>query len=166
MKYLIDANTFITPHRGYAPMDVAVTLWDKFKNMSAAGSILLLDRVQQELFVNADALHQWVDANFSIASIVSFQDNRQAVSNYGLISRWAASQNRSEQALRKFLRPDAADVFLVAYAATDPNNFTVVSFERSNHNGSSEFKLPDVCNQFGVKCIPLQDMFRELHETY
>ena len=73
MKYLIDANTFITPHRGYAPMDVAVTLWDKFKNMSAAGSILLLDRVQQELFVNADALHQWVDANFSIASIVSFR---------------------------------------------------------------------------------------------
>lgn len=24
MKYLIDANTFITPYRGYAPMDVAV----------------------------------------------------------------------------------------------------------------------------------------------
>lgn len=166
MKYLIDANTFITPHRGYAPMDVAVTLWDKFKNMSAAGSILLLDKVQQELFINADALHQWVDTNFSIASIVFFQDNQRAIANYGLISRWAASQNRSEQALRKFLRPDAADIFLVAYAATDPTNYTVVSFESSNHNGSSEFKLPDVCNQFGVKCIPFQDMFRELHETY
>ena len=61
MKYLIDANTFITPHRGYAPMDVAVTLWNKFKGMSDTGTILLLDRVQNELSVNADALRQWID---------------------------------------------------------------------------------------------------------
>lgn len=166
MKYLIDANTFITPHRGYAPLDVAVTLWDKFKGMSDNGSIILLDRVQQELSINADALHQWVNTNFNLASIVSFQDNQRAIANYGLVSRWAASQNRSARALNKFLRPDAADIFLVAYAATDPNDYTVVSFETTNHNGSSEFKLPDVCNQFGVKCIPFQEMFRELHETY
>ena len=166
MKYLIDANTFITPYRGYAPMDVAVTLWDKFEGMSNNGTIVLLDRVQQELNINADALRQWVDAHFNMASIVNFQDCQQAVANYRLVSRWAASQNRSEKALNKFLDPDKADVFLVAYAATDPNNYTVVSFEVTNHNGSSEFKLPDVCNQFGVKCIPFQDMFRELHETY
>ena len=49
MKYLIDANTFIAPHRGYAPMDVAVTLWNKFKGMSDTGTILLLDRVQMQL---------------------------------------------------------------------------------------------------------------------
>ena len=166
MKYLIDANTFITPHRGYAPIDVAVTLWDKFKNMSDVGTILLLDRVQQELSVHADALHQWVDANFNIASIVSFQNNQQAVANYGAISRWAASQNRSQRALNKFLRPGAADIFLVAYAATDPNNYTVISFETSNNNAAFDFKLPDVCNQFGVRCIPFQDMFRELQEVY
>ena len=29
MKYLIDANTFITPYRGYAPIDVAVTYFIK-----------------------------------------------------------------------------------------------------------------------------------------
>lgn len=166
MKYLIDANTFITPYRGYAPMDVAVTLWDKFKDMSNSGTIVLLDRVQQELFINSDALHQWVGANFNVASIETFQNNQQAVAKYATISRWAASQNRSQKALEKFLRPDAADIFLVSYAATDPTNYTVVSFEVSNHNGSSEFKLPDVCNQFGVKCIPFQDMFRELNETY
>lgn len=166
MKYLIDANTFITPYREYAPMDVAVTLWDKFQGMSDNGTIVLLDRVQRELNINADALRQWVDAHFNDASIVEFQNNQQAVANYGLVSRWAASQNRSERALNKFLNPDKADVFLVAYAAIDPNNFTVVSFEVTNHNGPSEFKLPDVCNQFGVKCIPFQDMFRELNETY
>ena len=157
---------FITPHRGYAPIDVAVTLWDKFKNMSDVGTILLLDRVQQELSVHADALHQWVDANFNIASIVSFQNNQQAVANYGTISRWAVSQNRSQRALNKFLRPEAADIFLVAYAATDPNNYTVISFETSNNNAAFDFKLPDVCNQFGVRCIPFQDMFRELQEVY
>lgn len=166
MKYLIDTNTFITPYRGYAPLDVAVTLWGKFKCMSDNSTILLLDRVQQEISINADAIHQWVEDNFNEASIVSFQDNHQALANYATISRWAASQNRSQKALEKFLRQDAADIFLVAYAATDPNNYTVVSFERSNQNGLSEFKLPDVCYQFGVKCIPFQEMFRELHETY
>ena len=166
MKYLIDANTFIAPYRGFAPMDVAVTLWDKFKCMSDTGTIVLLDKVRNELYVHADALHQWVDANFNISSILVFQDNQQAVSNYGAISRWAASQNRTQKALDKFLRQDAADIFLVAYASTAPANYTVVSFEGSNHNAPSDFKLPDVCNQFGVKCIPLQDMFRELHEVY
>ncbi|MBQ8273298.1 MAG: DUF4411 family protein [Bacteroidaceae bacterium] len=111
MKYLIDANTFITPYRGYAPMDVAVTLWDKFKDMSNSGTIVLLDRVQQELFINSDALHLWVDANFNVASIETFQTNQQAVAKYATISRWAASQNRSQKALEKFLRPDAADIF-------------------------------------------------------
>ena len=82
MKYLIDANTFITPYRGYAPMDVAVTLWDKFKDMSNSGTIVLLDRVQQELFINSDALHLWVDANFNVASIETFQNNQQAVAKY------------------------------------------------------------------------------------
>ena len=166
MKYLIDANTFITPYRGYAPIDVAVTLWDKFKGMSDNGTIVLLDCVQQEFATHADELHQWVEANFNTTSIETFQGNHRAVTNYVTISRWAASQNRSQKALEKFLRPGAADIYLVAYAATDPNNYTVVSFEVSNNNGSSEFKLPDVCNQFGVKCIPFQDMFRELHETF
>jgi hypothetical protein len=166
MKYLIDANTFITPHRGYAPIDVAVTLWNKFKGMSDNNTILLLDRVQQELYVHADALQQWVNENFNVASLVTFQNNQHAVTNYGVISRWAAAQNRSQKALNKFLRIDSADIFLVAYAATDPEMYTVVSFESSNNNASFEFKLPDVCNQFGVRCIPFQDMFRELNETY
>lgn len=166
MKYLIDTNSFITPYRGYAPIDVAVTLWDKFKDMSNSSTILLLDKVEQEMAINSDVLRQWVNANFNTVSIVSFQNNQQAIANYATISRWAVSQKRSQKALEKFLSHDAADIYLVAYAATDPANYTVVSFEVSNKNSSSEFKLPDVCNQFGVRCIPFQDMFRELKETY
>jgi hypothetical protein len=54
-----------------------------------------------------------------------------------------------------------ANTFITPYRGYAPMDVAV-----SNHNGTSEFKLPDVCNQFGVKCIPFQDMFRELHETY
>ena len=85
-------------------MDVAVTLWGKFKDMSDNGTIVLLDKVEQELSINADALQQWVAANIDVAAIVKFQSNPQALANYAAISRWAAAQNRTQRALEKFLR--------------------------------------------------------------
>lgn len=41
MRYIVDSNSFITPHRGYSPIDVARSLWSKIS--SNAGEIKLPD---------------------------------------------------------------------------------------------------------------------------
>ena len=66
----------------------------------------------------------------------------------------------------KFMDVTRADIYLVSYAATAPDEWTVVSQERPAPLRSTEIKLPDACAQFGVRCILFMDMFREMHESF
>lgn len=61
---------------------------------------------------------------------------------------------------------DKADIYLASFASANPAEWTIVSMERSAPNSPGEIKLPDVCMQYNVKCIQLEEMFRELGETY
>ncbi len=166
MKYLIDSNTFIAPHRGYAPVDVAVSLWNKIKILADKGTICSLDMVKNELYENDDDLKQWMKSHIQSKFFMKFS-NEETNDRLGEIMRWAAKHSTySDKAKEKFMKLDKADVYLVAFASVCPEEWTVVSFERTNHLGSSEIKLPDVCSKFNVNCIALQDMFRALKETY
>lgn len=166
MKYLIDSNIFITPHRSFAPIGVAVSLWTKIHEFSDRGIIFSLDMVKDELYMNDDELKVWVKSNMPSDFFLKFGQD-VAVAKLSEIMNWADKHpDYSRKAKDKFLRMDKADIYLAAFTAAYPNEYTVVSFERSNHMGSSDIKLPDVCTQFGVRRIPLEAMFRELHEIY
>ena len=70
------------------------------------------------------------------------------------------------KAKQKFLRMDKADIYLVAFAAVAPEEWAIVSMERPAPRNAGEIKLPDACAKFGVRCLMLQDMFREMGESY
>ena len=70
------------------------------------------------------------------------------------------------RAKKKFMKLDKADVYLAAFASVNPQEWKVVSMERSAPNSQSEIKLPDVCSRFGVSCIQPEEMFREMKETF
>ena len=94
-------------------------------------------------------------------------DGAETIAQLGIIVNWA--QNHSfytAKAKQKFLRMDKADIYLAAFASAAPEEWTVVSMERPAPNNAGEIKLPDACCEFGVHCIMLQDMFRELGEKY
>lgn len=83
------------------------------------------------------------------------------------VSTWAQSHRTyNNTAKRKFLDPTKADIYLVAYSAAHPENYTIVSFEKPNPHNVGEIKLPDACDAFGVRCIMMADMFRDLGQTY
>lgn len=166
MKYLIDSNSFIAPHRGYAPIDVAVSLWAKIKSLADKGVICSLDTVRKELYANDDELKDWLIANVQKDFFIPFESEETNEKLLGILS-WANMHRvYSQKAKEKFIKMDKADIFLAAFVSTHAEEYTVVSFEHSNHFGSSEIKLPDVCSRFGAKCITLQNMFRELKETF
>lgn len=58
-----------------------------------------------------------------------------------------------------FAQNNVADPFLVAKAMK--YGYTVVTYEISA-NGGRKIKIPDVCKEFGVKCININDALREL----
>ncbi|TXI93632.1 MAG: DUF4411 family protein [Neisseriales bacterium] len=49
MIYLLDANFFIQSHRDNYPLDVVVSFWGKFKEISEKGIVLSIDKIYNEL---------------------------------------------------------------------------------------------------------------------
>ena len=54
MRYIVDSNSFITPHRGYSPIDVARSLWSKISSLASEHKIYSLDKVKEELYLHDD----------------------------------------------------------------------------------------------------------------
>lgn len=166
MNYIIDSNVFITPHRGYSPIDVAVSLWAKLRDLAQCGTINSIDKVEDELNTHDDELSLWMRTNVPNSFFLS-TNTQETINKLQSIINWANSSTFYNQtAKRKFLHLDKADIYLVAFAAVDPTNWTVVSMEKPNPHNTGEIKLPDACTYFNVRCISLQDMMRELGEIY
>lgn len=87
MKYIIDSNCFITPHRGYCPTDVAVSFWNKLHILAADGRICSLDKVKDELFFNEDDLKHWLEGNVNENFFLRFEG--AAIVKFGEVARWA-----------------------------------------------------------------------------
>jgi hypothetical protein len=165
MKYILDSNCFITPHRGYCPIDVAVSLWNKIKDLAINNTIVSLDKVRDELYKNNDELKKWLLNNIPNSFFLKFEDN--SVERLQKIIRKAASSTfYTESAKEKYLKMDKADIYLTAFASINPDEWTIVTFETSEPNKISEIKLPQACQAYGIHCIYLIDMFREIHETF
>lgn len=166
MKYIIDSNCFIEPHQGYCPTDVAISFWNKLKELYERDILYSLDKVKNELFEHEDDLKNWFKNNIDKNFFMTF-DGEETTNQLMRVINWAnSSSHYNQNAKAKFTDSDKADMYLVAFASTNPNEWKVVSFERSEPNKQSNIKLPDACNAFGVSCIKLQDMFREIGETF
>ena len=166
MRYLLDSNCFIEPHRTFCPTDVGLSCWNKIKCLSDNGTISSLDKVKEELVINEDALSAWIKVNIDKSFFFKF-DTPATVLRLREIINWAQYDSfYSQKAKNKFLKMDKADIYLAAYASIDTVNRVIVSEEIPAPRNAGEIKLPDVCNRYGVRCIFLRDMFRELRETF
>ena len=166
MKYIIDSNCFITPSRTFCPTDVGVSFWNKIKSLAEEGRICSIDKVKDELYTNSDELQKWMSSNITNNFFIKFDGAEQA-QKLSTILRWAAtSTTYNDKAKHKFMKMDKADIYLAAFASVNPQEWKVVSMERSAPNSQAEIKLPDVCSRFGVSCIQPEEMFREMKETF
>lgn len=166
MKYLIDSNCFIEPHRGVCPMDVAISFWNKMKELTCEKDVYVLDRVKGELTEWDNDLKEWIVANVGKEQLLKFE-NEVSVKKFREVNVWAMSNpHYTQPAKDKFMDVTRADIYLVSFAATAPGEWTVVSQEKPAPLKSTEIKLPDACAHFGVRCILFMDMFREMQETF
>lgn len=67
-------------------------------------------------------------------------------------------------AIQEFLETDLADPWLIAFAMR--NNWTIVTYEKSQPDRKNKIKIPEVCNQFNIRHIDPIRMFRELNESF
>lgn len=163
--YLVDSNFFIQAHRLYYPLDVIASFWSKVSQLSDQGIIKSIDKVKIEIYDNSaheDELKAWCQSHLSTDFFISTESS---IANYAQIAQWASSMSHQyhKNAIDEFLATNLADPWLVAHAMGQ--KITIVTYEKSEPYIKRKIKIPEVCNQFGVRYINTIEMLRELKEV-
>jgi hypothetical protein len=161
--FIVDSNFFIEAHRKTYPLDVAVSFWEKVKELAVAGKIISIDKVKDELYKNEDALKSWCLPNLPVTF---FHTTNHIISTYGQVINWAVSKSLqyNQAAINEFLAKDEADAWLVSYCLA--NNYILVTHEVSSPLSKAKIKIPDACIYFGVQYVTTIEMFRQLGERF
>lgn len=169
MKYILDTNIFIEAQRGFLPVDIAISFWDKLKMLNESQNIYSIDKVKEEIFKHNDDLAIWIKNNLSTSFFISLQEN--VFEKIGNVIEYVNNSNiYNARAKNDFCNLDTADVYIIAYAIATPDT-KIVTRERTKlttqpKNISGKVSIFDVCNYFNISCIQPQQMFRELGETF
>lgn len=159
MRYLLDSDALISAKTLYYRPSYCQAFWAWLEDCRAAGAVCSIDKVRDELLNGSedDHLVQWAkdrdEDDF-------FLPTRGIMKAYGTVSNWALSRTPAFKpaALNKFLRANAADAWLIAYAAASPGEYVIVTNEVSAPESRRDIKLPDAAHALGVQTIRLFEL--------
>jgi len=152
MAYLLDANVFIQAKNLHYGLDFCPAFWDWLIEANAAGKVLSIEKVGDEIDAGADELASWAAARgtgFFVKPDVTLLPALASV------SAWATGQGYEPAAVNTFLQ--IADYYLVAHALA--HGHTVVTHEVAAPS-AKKIKIPNACIGVGVKCMTPFEMLR------
>lgn len=165
-KYIIDSSCFIEASRVHNPLDVALSFWNEIKKLAEQGRIFSIDKVKDELIQGNDELSSWVTSSIPSSFFLDTTDT-DVINAYAKLMRWSSSSTQYTPAAKaEFATSTIADAFLASYAATNADEYVVVTNEESNPDSKRRIKLPDACDYVNVRCVRIMQMLREMHETF
>ena len=147
--YLVDSDVFITAKNLYYSFDICPGFWKSVIHHHREGRVFSVDRVRGELLAGrkTEDLVRWVRDEVPEGFFVPV-DTNMVVLAYTDVMMWVQRNPMYfDHAKAKFAT--GADGWLVAYAQV--HGATVVTNEQSAPESRKEIKLPDVCDQFGVR---------------
>lgn len=163
-KFLINANSFITPYKQYYAFDLVPSYWTEISKCTNSGQLILLDMVKKEINKGADNLSDWLNrqtgfiiCNHILPAIINkYQEVLQYIQTCGLYKN---------QALQTWSSADIADPWIIAAAAV--NDYTIITAEVPSgglniKNPNKYAKIPDVAKAFNVKAENIYYMMRQL----
>ena len=162
--YLVDSDVFITAKNLFYAFDICPGFWKSVVHHHRAGRVFSIDRVRSELLAGhkTEDLVRWVRNDVPKSFFIQV-DTDAVVSAYMDIMMWV-QRHPSYFDLAKAKFATGADGWLVAY--TRVHGGTVVTNEQSAPESRKEVKLPDVCDQFGVRRDNMFDMLRALNVQF
>lgn len=162
-KFLLDANTFITPFKNYYSFDIASGFWSQLKLKLKLDSVYVLDLVKDEVMKGDDELSDWFGA--ILEKNIIDRRNISIIEKYREVLIFLQdSPLYSDKALRNWSDANIADPWLIAAASV--LKYTLVSFETSAgaiSSPSGRPKIPDIARKFDVKCVNLFYFMRKMN---
>ncbi|MCY4159465.1 MAG: DUF4411 family protein [Bacteroidetes bacterium] len=147
--YLIDSDVFITAKNQYYFFNICPGFWKSLIHHHTEGSIFSIDQVHKELLTGkaTDPLVRWMNNEVPKKFFLSTKVE-QIIEAYEKIILWVTENPQYfDQAKQNFAT--SADGWLVAHAIFKAT--IVITNEKSSLKSEKSIKLPDVCNQFGVR---------------
>jgi hypothetical protein len=152
MAYLLDANVFIQAKNLHYGLDFCPAFWDWLIEANAAGKVLSIEKVGDEIDAGADELASWAAARGTGFFVKPDATLLPALAS---LSAWATGQGYEPAAVNTFLQ--IADYYLVAHALA--HRHTVVTHEVAAPS-ARKIKIPNACLGVGVKCMTPFEMLR------
>tara|TARA_A100000171_G_scaffold52793_1_gene73148 strand:+ start:11930 stop:12352 length:423 start_codon:yes stop_codon:yes gene_type:complete len=129
------------------PKDVFPAAWELLTDLAQTGVLISVEDVLEELSLFDDQILQWANKQghmfFPLSQNIQVRAVEILSSHAGILD---LKKNKS-----------SADPFVIAAAIE--NSCSVVTEEKTS-NSPIRYKIPDVCGDYGVDCIPIIDMFR------
>lgn len=163
MIYLLDANTLIDAKRDYFQFERVPEFWDWIVYQGEQGNIKVPIEVYEE-FEEAkkadgsrDALAEWA-ARADVREVMLLDEAADPVYVQEVTYTGYASDLSDDEILKV-----GRDPFLISYAFVKPDQRVIVSTEVAKPSKSrANRKIPDVCNDLGIRCINNFDLLTEL----
>jgi hypothetical protein len=152
MAYLLDANIFIQAKRLHYGLDFCPAFWEWLIAENAAGRVVSIDKVSDEIEAGGDELWGWAKLRGDKFFLAPDAALPAALSQ---VSTWAMGQGYEQAAVNTFLQ--VADYYLVANALGKTH--TVVTHEIPS-TSKKRIKIPDACIGLGVKFVTPFEMLR------
>lgn len=152
MAYLLDANVLIQAKRLHYGLDFCPAFWEWLIQENAAGRVLSIDKVSDEIEAGGDDLWDWArqrDDGF-------FRKPDAALpAALARVSAWATGQGYDAAAVNTFLQ--VADYYVVAQGLA--SGHTVVTHEIPS-TSRKRIKIPDACIGLNVRFMTPFTMLR------
>lgn len=152
--FCIDTCAIIDLRRSHYPPDVFPGLWADIESLIHQGLLIAPKEVFDELKGVDDEILKWA-RRFKEMFKASDENQLREVADILARSPGLIDPNKT--------RPEA-DPFLIALAKS--SGWTVVTSERPRTDPNARPKIPDVCRDYGIRCISLVEFFRELGWKY
>lgn len=163
MIFLLDANVLMTAHSTYYPIDRVPEFWEWLQHQASLGTI----KVPLEIFEEVkdgpddegrDLLFDWITTE-DVKRDILLPEEVDA----GLVAR-VVDEGYAPDLSDSEIEQVGRDPFLIAYALSNRNGRCVVTTEVSKPKRKRQNRhVPDVCNDFSVRCIDTFALVRQLN---
>ena len=160
--YLLDANVLIDANRDYYPIARVPEFWDWLLEMGRLGRIKIPQEFYKEVILppppkdRPDPLVEWLKTNKDAIVL----DEEAVVELVTRVTEQGYASDLTDEEIEKIGR----DPFLVAYTLIDIQERCVVTTEYPKPSKiRANRKLPDVCNDFNVRCVNTFVLIQELN---
>lgn len=154
MLYLLDANVLIRAHEDYYGIDQVPQFWDWLLKVATDGVVKMPFEIHDEIAVSSGMLKDWITAAEVKQVLILDEEVNQDLVDQVLTQGYAPDLNDSE------IEKVGRDPFLIAYALAQADRVVVTKEVSKPSKLRANRKVPDVCNDVGVKSMKDFDFFK------